>query len=70
MVSEKIIQSIYSAIDEINQQLPVEQRLDKSIDMVLLGSSGRLDSLGIINLIVLTEQEVEKKLGAKIILIC
>ena len=65
---EKIIQSVYSVIDEINQQLPMEQKLEKDLDLILLGSSGKLDSLGLINLIVLTEQEIEKKFGIKIIL--
>jgi len=68
MVREKILQSVYSAIDEINRQLSAEQKLNKAVDTILLGDNGKLDSLGIINFIVLTEQEIEKKIGAKIIL--
>lgn len=63
MENGKIIQVIFSAIDEINQQLPKEQRLEKSIDAVLFGRSGKLDSLGLVNLIVATEQKIEEKFG-------
>ena len=63
MENGKIIQVIFSAIDEINQQLPKEQRLEKSIDAVLFGRSGKLDSLGLVNLIVATEQKIEEQFG-------
>jgi len=55
----KITQAIFQAIDEINQQLPAERRLDKSVDTVLFGETGKLDSLGLVNLIVMTEENVE-----------
>lgn len=56
---EKIIDAIYAAVDEINQQLPQEKQLDKTCDTVLFGKSGKLDSLGLVNLIVATEQKIE-----------
>ena len=55
-------------VDEINQQLPKEQRLEKSIDTILSGQSGKLDSLGLVNLIVATEQKIEEEYGITITL--
>ena len=57
---EKLKEAIFGAIDEINQQLTSEQRLEKSMDTILLGSLGKLDSLGLVNLIVATEQKLEE----------
>lgn len=57
---EKLKQAIYGAIDEVNRQLSSEQRLEKSMNTILLGSSGKLDSLGLVNLIVAAEQKVEE----------
>ncbi len=59
---------IYSAIDEVNERLPAEERLDKSIDTILFGESGRLDSLGLVNLIVAIEQKIEEEYGITVVL--
>lgn len=58
--NEKIIQVIFDAIDEINEQYPEEQKLAKTLDTILFGESGKLDSLGLVNLIVATEQKLEE----------
>ena len=58
--NEKIILAIFDAIDEINEQFHKEQKLPKSTDTVLFGETGKLDSLGLVNLIVATEQRVEE----------
>ena len=58
--NEKIVQAIFDAIDEINEQFPEDKQLKKSIDTVLFGESGKLDSLGLVNLIVTTEQQLEE----------
>lgn len=58
---ERIIQAMYDAADELNQQLPKEQQLEKSIDTIIMGSSGTLDSLGLLNLIVAIEHKIEEE---------
>lgn len=63
---ERVIQTIFDAIDELNQQLSAEQKVEKSLDTVLFGRSGQLDSLGLVNLIVLTEQNIEVEFGVPI----
>jgi hypothetical protein len=44
----KILEGIYAAIDEINEQLPEDQNIEKSLEMVLLGSSGKLGSINLL----------------------
>lgn len=66
--TEKVIQSVFSAIDEVNQSLPKEQQLAKSTDTILFGKGSNLDSLGLVNLIVATEQIIEEEFGITIIL--
>ena len=60
---KKIIQVIFDAVDELNEQYPEKQGLIKSIDTVLFGETGTLDSLGLVNLIVTTEQKIEEEFG-------
>ena len=61
MENEKIIHVIFGAIDEINEQYPEGQRLTKSVDTELFGEKGKLDSLGLVSLIVATEQKIEEE---------
>lgn len=63
---EKVIQAIYSAIDEVNRLLPKRLRSDKSPDAVIIGKGGKLDSLGLVNLIVAIEEKIEEEFGVKI----
>jgi hypothetical protein len=65
---EKIDRILFSVIDELNQMLPVEEHLAKDLKTPLAGDSGRLDSSGLINLIVLTEQKASEALGKPILL--
>ncbi len=65
---EKVIRAIFRAVDELNQQLPKKQRLEKSEKTFLYGDSGVLDSLGLVNMIVTTEQKIEEEFGGAITL--
>lgn len=67
-MNERVIQSIFSAVDELNQQLPKEHRVEKSIENPLFGRSGSLDSLGLVTLIVAVEQKIEEEFGTAIVL--
>lgn len=57
---DKIFQSMYSAIDTVNGQFSEEMQLEKSPDTVLFGEGSRLDSLGLVNVIIAIEQKVEE----------
>ena len=67
MQDQRILKTIYQAVDEINLQLPDEDRLKPTVDTLLWSKSGGgLDSMGLVNLIVLTEQKVEEEFGKAI----
>ena len=56
----QILEGIYAAIDEVNEQLPEDQNLEKSLETVLLGSSGKLESVNLVNLLVAIEENIEE----------
>lgn len=56
-----VTELVFAAVDEVNQQLRKAQRLEKSPDTVLSGTAAKLDSLGLLNLIVQVEQQVEQR---------
>lgn len=58
-----IANAVYAAIDDLNKQLPKAKRLDKSMDAAMAADGGRLDSLGVVNLLFNTEKRVEQGLG-------
>lgn len=64
--AEKVRQIIGAVIDDINQQLPSDQRLGKNGDAALFGDGGKLDSLGLVNLIVGVEEGVEEEFGTTV----
>ncbi|HXM64765.1 MAG TPA: hypothetical protein VN950_28135 [Terriglobales bacterium] len=55
-----VLNVIYESISDLNMQLPVERRIDKSPASVLFGDGGTLDSLGLSNFIVITEQKLQE----------
>ena len=63
---EQIIQIIYSAVDELNEQRPVAKHIVKAPATVLLGDSGQLDSLAFLNLAVAVEENFETVFGYSI----
>lgn len=65
---DKVLQAIYGAVEEANETLPPERRLEKSPETVLFGRNGKLDSLGLVNLIVATEQRIEEAFGVAVTL--
>jgi acyl carrier protein len=67
-MNEKITHMLFNVIDELNQLQPREEHLTKDLQAPLAGDFGRLDSAGLINLIVLTEQKAAQELGRPILL--
>ena len=54
---------VYDAIDEVNRQLPASRHLAKSPATIIVGPSGVLDSLGIVNLVLALEERAGDALG-------
>jgi len=65
---ERILQAIYNAVDEVNEQLPKGKKLDKASDTVLFGRPGKLDSLSLVSLIVAVEQNIHDEFGIDVTL--
>jgi acyl carrier protein len=59
----KIFDLIYTSVDELNREGGLPQPLVKAPDTTLIGSSSALDSLGLINLIVGVERNIEQVFG-------
>lgn len=60
---EELIDIIYESLEEVNDQLPNDQRIQKSPDTILVGRAGGLDSLGFVNFIALVEEKCAHKYG-------
>lgn len=56
-----IIETIYGCIEVLNQQLPESGRLAKSLETVIAGNGGVLDSLSLITLLVDVEQALAER---------
>jgi acyl carrier protein len=67
--NEQIVQAVMEAIDELNGQLPKGEKLEKSVDTVLFGSGGNLDSLRLVSLVTTVEQKIEEKFGTAVTLL-
>jgi acyl carrier protein len=59
----RVVNAIYSALSELNLQLPEGGQVEQSLSTVLFGAGGRLDSLALANLIVIAEQKLDESFG-------
>lgn len=65
-VAARTVGAIFAALEEVNEQLPAQARLPKSLDTRLLGEEDALDSLSLVNLLVSVEEKVEEAYGKSI----
>ena len=66
--NDRIKLVIMNSIEEFNRQLENEDQLEKSPNTILFGNGGVLDSLGLVNFIVIVEQNIENEFDATITL--
>lgn len=64
-MQKKIIDAIYRAFDEVNPLLPEGGELKKVVDSPILS---RLNSLGMVNLVVAVENQIKKEFQVEITL--
>lgn len=64
----RTVDAVFAAIDEVNLQLPPGSRLVKSMDASLHGNGGPLDSLGLVNLLVATEERMTEAFSCPVTL--
>jgi D-alanine--poly(phosphoribitol) ligase subunit 2 len=67
-IESQIDQILFTAIEEINEQLPAGQKIQAEKGTQLFGHRGVLDSLTLVNLIVIAEQKVQESLNVVITL--
>ncbi len=63
---ERVMRLIYDAIGEINDRGKPQEALERSPDTVLIGESGKLDSLGFVDLAVTLEEKIERNFNKTI----
>lgn len=66
--SDAIMSVICAVLEDVNRQLPVAQRLTCGRCTVLVGAGGTLDSLALINFLVLLEEALAERLRAPVTL--
>lgn len=57
MSNEQIVQIVYKTIDEYNKLLPKENHLIKDLKFPVVQANSFMDSISIINLLVMIEEE-------------
>jgi acyl carrier protein len=60
---KELLEIIYRSLEEVNEQLPNDQQVQKSPDAILVGRAGGLDSLGFVNFVALVEEKCAHKYG-------
>ena len=68
-MKQDILEAVYAGIDQLNRQNPDAKPVQKTLETPLYGSDSDLDSLGLINLVVAVEQNVEQRLHVPITLV-
>ena len=58
LMKHRITEIVYSAIDQFNQLQEEDQQIQKSMETVLFGQGGVLDSIGLVGFIAEVEQAV------------
>jgi acyl carrier protein len=63
-----VIEVILSAVGEFNEGVAIDQRIPETPKAMLFGRGGKLDSLGLVNLILMVEDRVERSYGVTLTL--
>lgn len=66
---QRVVDAVFSAVDALNAQRRDKPPLEKDLGTVLYGTGSAVDSLGLIELVVVVEEQVERDLGLSITLV-
>jgi hypothetical protein len=66
---DDIARTVYASMKQLNLQLPEDDRLIESLETILVGEGGVLDSLGLITLLVNTEQALLEEHNLRVTLL-
>ena len=67
-MNDSIKKSILSAIAELNEDWNIPSLENPGQDTVLLGEQSKIDSMGLVILIALVEENIKEKLGVDLVL--
>ena len=67
-MENKIKEIIFKSIEELNENLEKDQKMQLSINTVLLGRDSNIDSITLVNLIVSIEENLEDNLNISVTL--
>jgi len=65
---EAVKQLVLDSLKELNEQLDADKQVELAENTVLFGRGSRLDSLGLVNLIVLVEEKANESFDTSITL--
>ena len=65
-IDERVSKAVFSAVDELNAQLPGGVTVDKALDAPLYGTGGKLESLDFVTLIMEVEEKIKAEFGTDI----
>jgi D-alanine--poly(phosphoribitol) ligase subunit 2 len=65
-IETQVDEILFAAIEEINEQRPLDQKIKADKATLLFGSEATLDSLPLVNLLVAAERKVEETLRISI----
>src|SRR5437868_12170902 len=68
VTKEQLVGIIYESLEQVNEQLPCDQQIEKSLETRLIGGSAGLDSLAFVNFIALVEEKCARNYGNSLFL--
>ena len=66
---EKINEILREAVEELNEQMDADKKIEFSEELRLVGSNAALDSISFVTLIAITEDLIREKLGKNIMIV-
>ena len=66
VTNERVSKAVFSAVDELNKQLPAGVSVEKSLEAPLYGAGGKLESLDFVTLIMEVEEKINAEFGTTI----
>lgn len=65
---ERITRAVYSAVDDLNSQLPAGVSIEKVPEAPLYGKAGKLESLDFVTFIMEVEEKVRAEFGVDVMI--
>ena len=62
----QVLNCLYAAVDELNEQRPADDQLANAEDTAVAGANASLDSLGFLNLIMGIEAKLADEFGTSV----